>query len=508
MNKPSSQERYVRNKSDASSSSKMVRSKVTLELHLLPVDVLRDIFSRLSLKQAVRMSALSREWWRLGLCHPDLVFTKDTLFGSNKIIYYIDRESTTAEFITRVDNLLRPFWSSPTTTTTVDKFVVKFGLTRHHMHHIDRWINFSTESMAKHISLDLIGWSVHEDDKYVVPLCKLSGSNGSCVKSLHMANVCVKLAPSFSGITNLKKLSLHMVSIDADDLQCLLLSCALLESLRLEDSPLSSFSIRQELCRLQHLSVRECPVGTIQLRAPNLTTFQFDDFPTQIVLIESSKLLEATFVFKNIRYNWCEDALDYVLAELPAALPYVHKLFVHVLVEDEEQKFSKTHTAFLYLRYLNLNIDIIDTPEDTSWVTRFVNLLDLAPLLEELELHISSSKSDEVPATVRILTDLPGPLHRHLKSVHITGFCDLVGIVELVLYILRNCTVLEHMVVDPVIWMYCGYPYTGQFYSVSKANSSQEFARPSFTEEELRPAREFARKHLDKVEFRHILTIL
>ncbi|XP_044318697.1 uncharacterized protein [Triticum aestivum] len=335
MNKPSSQERYVRNKSDASSSSKMVRSKVTLELHLLPVDVLRDIFSRLSLKQAVRMSALSREWWRLGLCHPDLVFTKDTLFGSNKIIYYIDRESTTAEFITRVDNLLRPFWSSPTTTTTVDKFVVKFGLTRHHMHHIDRWINFSTESMAKHISLDLIGWSVHEDDKYVVPLCKLSGSNGSCVKSLHMANVCVKLAPSFSGITNLKKLSLHMVSIDADDLQCLLLSCALLESLRLEDSPLSSFSIRQELCRLQHLSVRECPVGTIQLRAPNLTTFQFDDFPTQIVLIESSKLLEATFVFKNIRYNWCEDALDYVLAELPAALPYVHKLFVHVLVEDE-----------------------------------------------------------------------------------------------------------------------------------------------------------------------------
>ncbi|KAM3299205.1 hypothetical protein ACQJBY_040604 [Aegilops geniculata] len=336
MDKPSSQEHYIRNKSDASSSSRMVRSKVTVELHLLPVDVLRDILSRLSLKQALRMSALSREWWRLGLCHPDLVFTKDTLFGSNKIIYYIDRESTAAEFITRVDNVLRPFWSSSTTTTTtVDKFVVEFGLTRHHMHHIDRWINFSTESMAKHIGLDLIGLSVYEDDKYVAPLCKLSGPNGSCVKSLHMANVWLKLPPSFSGITNLKKLSLHMVSIDADDLQCLLLSCALLESLRLEDCPLSSFSIRQELCRLQHLSVRDCPVGKIQLRAPNLTTFQFDDCSTQIVLIESSKLLEATFVFKNIRYNWCEDALDYVLAELPAALPYVHKLFVHVLVEDE-----------------------------------------------------------------------------------------------------------------------------------------------------------------------------
>ncbi|XP_040256731.1 uncharacterized protein [Aegilops tauschii subsp. strangulata] len=278
--------------------------------------------------------------------------------------------------------------------------------------------------MAKHIGLDLIGLSVYEDDKYVVPLCKLSGPNGSCVKSLHMANVWLKLPPSFSGITNLKKLSLHMVSIDADDLQCLLLSCALLKSLRLEDCPLSSFSICQELCLLQHLSVRECPVGTIQLRAPNLTTFQFDDCPTQIVLIESSKLLEATFVFKNIRYNWCEDALDY------------------------EQKFSKTHTAFLHLRYLNLNIDIIDTPEDTGWVTRFVNLLELAPLLEELELHISSYKSDEVPARAVI--------SKVYTSVYMS---------ELVLYILRNDILLPRMVVDPMAGMKDD-SFTKRFYSV------------------------------------------
>ncbi|SPT21118.1 unnamed protein product [Triticum aestivum] len=307
----------------------MMRSKVAVELHLL--------LSRLSLKQAVRMSLLSGEWRRLAICPPDLVFTEETLFGSNTTMI-TDPESMAAEFlesmniefITRVDSVLRASWSTSTMTTasTVNKFVVKYGLGTYHRHHIDRWINFSTESMAKHIGLDLIGLSVYEDDKYVVPLCKLSGPNGSCVKSLHMANVWLKLPPSFSGITNLKKLSLHMVSIDADDLQCLLLSCALLESLRLEDCPLSSFSICQELCLLQHLSVRECPVGTIQLRAPNLTTFQFDDCPAQIVLIESSKLLEATFVFKNIRYNWCEDALDYVLAELPAALPYVHKYWV------------------------------------------------------------------------------------------------------------------------------------------------------------------------------------
>jgi hypothetical protein len=96
------------------------------------------------------MTAISREWRQIGICHPDLVFTEETFF-SNNTARNTDLESMAAEFITRVDNVLRPLWStSTTTTTTVDNFVVKFGLNRHHMHHIDRWFDFSTASMAKH----------------------------------------------------------------------------------------------------------------------------------------------------------------------------------------------------------------------------------------------------------------------------------------------------------------------------------------------------------------------
>jgi hypothetical protein len=107
----------------------------------------------------------------------------------------------------------------------------------------------------------------------------------------------------------------------------------------------------------------------------------------------------------------------------------------------------------------------------------------------------------------RTVTAVPGPTHRHLKSAHITGFCEFMGIAELALYILGNAIVLERMVVDPVQWMEYGYPYTGQFFSVSKADSSKEFVRPSVTKEELQ-GREFAKKHLDREEFSHILTIL
>ena len=69
----------------------------------------------------------------------------------------------------------------------------------------------------------------------------------------------------------------------------------------------------------------------------------------------------------------------------------------------------------------------------------------------------------------RIVKAVPGPLHRHLRSVHITGFCDLVGIAELSLYILGNAIVLERMVVDPVA--YAETLHTDDIYSVSKAGS-------------------------------------
>ncbi|CAM0958057.1 unnamed protein product [Alopecurus aequalis] len=497
-----SQEGFIRDKGEA--SKRIVKSKVAVELHLLPTDVLRDVLSRLSLKQAVRMSGLSREWRRLGICHPDLVFTKDTFFGSNTT-RCTDSRTMATEFITRVDNVLRLLWSSSTTaTTTVDMFVIKFRLARHQRHHIDRWIDFSTASRTKHLGLDLFGWSGREEDLYVVPLCKLSGPDGSCIKSLDMAYVCLKLPPSFRGITNLRKLSLHEVSVDASDLQGLLVTCAFLESLSLDSCPLSSLSVREELCQLQYLSVHECEVGIIRLQAPNLTIFEFDDCLTQIVLSKSLKLSEATVVFKHTSYNWCTDELDYILTELPTALPYVHKLFLNLVVQYKVQIFSKTHATFINLRHLNLNIDVLYNDEDTTWVMGLVKLLELAPLLEELELHIAC---DRYGLLDRIVTAVPGPLHRHLRSIHITGFCNFVGIAELALYILENATVLKCMVLDPVLWMDYGYPYSGQFYSVSKGGSSEEFVRPKVTEEELR-GREFAKKHLDREEFCHILTIL
>jgi hypothetical protein len=37
-----------------------------------------------------------------------------------------------------------------------------------------------------------------------------------------------------------------------------------------------------------------------------------------------------------------------------------------------------------------MNLEIFSYPLDTSWAVGLVNLLELAPLLEELELHVSN----------------------------------------------------------------------------------------------------------------------
>ena len=317
-------------------------------------DVLHDRLSRLSIKDVVRMSTLSFEWRLLMICHPELVFTKDT-FGISTdtntdpdldfygIIKDINtkRASWTAEFIANVDSVLRPLWStSTTTTTTLDKFAVEFGLRRKNKYHIDRWVSFSIVSRAKHIAfhftfdVDCFGPGC-DQYKYVFPLCRLSGPSGSCVTSLILGYVWLKLPPSFCGIINLRKLTLNTVSISDDDLRCLLLSCALLESINIEwcDS-LSSLLIGQELCRLQYLRVRHCELKMIELHAPNLTKFEFDDYVMQTVLSDSSKLSEAIFV-SNLRVlDGYDDVLDYMFTELPTALPHVHTLLLLLTVNQ------------------------------------------------------------------------------------------------------------------------------------------------------------------------------
>uniref|UniRef100_A0A453FYM3 F-box domain-containing protein n=2 Tax=Aegilops tauschii subsp. strangulata TaxID=200361 RepID=A0A453FYM3_AEGTS len=181
---------------------KTTRSK-DLQLHHLPTDVLRVILSRLTMKEAVRMSILSRKWSRLWKCYPKLVFTRATMRRSNATTG--PAKPLRTRFIRGINSIQRQLKSS-----NLNKFVVKFALRKRHTPHIDRCINFCASSMAKHVVLDLCPGpkgSTDTDDKYSFPLHLLGASGGSCVKSLSLGFVNLTLPPDHRGFANLKKLS-------------------------------------------------------------------------------------------------------------------------------------------------------------------------------------------------------------------------------------------------------------------------------------------------------------
>jgi hypothetical protein len=112
-----------------------------------------------------------------------------------------------------------------------------------------------------------------------------------------------------------------------------------------------------------------------------------------------------------------------------------------------------------------------------------------------VQLDADSSR----PSAISSAMAMQGPLHRHLKSVYMSGFCDVLGLPELALYILGNATALKCMVVDPAAY---NDLEDANIYSVSKGGSSKELPC------HINQKRMFAQKNLDKEEFRHILTIL
>ncbi|XP_047074693.1 F-box protein At5g03100-like [Lolium rigidum] len=426
-------------KTDRCVKKTMSRSK-GIQLHHLPNDVLRGILSRLTMKEAVRMSILSKKWSTLWKCYPKLVFTRATMRGSNAATTGPAKPLRT-RFIRGINSIQRQLKSS-----NLNKFVVKFALRKRHTPHIDRWINFCAASRAKHVVLDLCPGpkgSSDKDDKYSFPLHLLGASGGSCVKSLSLGFVYLTLPPDHCGFANLKKLSLQMVHVTGD-LRCLLPNCAVLEWLSLTKCRMDELSIGQELSRLHYLQVKYCMLQKLDIRAPNLTMFLFAGRTIPILLGEPVKISEAT-----VELITSSDCFSYVFTDLVDALSHVQSLSISFRIETKVINFVKNQTRLTNLRRLVLKIDIVGSPEVTGGILRLAYLLELAPALEELVLHMCCFDS-AIDGEPNEDAYRPHP-HHHLKTIKMTGFYGLLGQVELALYLLRNATSLERMIIDPVV---------------------------------------------------------
>ncbi|KAJ1275743.1 hypothetical protein BS78_05G159500 [Paspalum vaginatum] len=348
------------------------------QFHRLPPDIIYGVLSRLPFKEAARTSMVSRRWRMLWRCYPKLIFTRDTMLHGS----ITDDHSSThivTTFIRRVNSVV---WQLK--LGTLKKFVVIFPLLRRDAHHIDRWVSLSATSRARRIIRDLCPETenMDEDDKYCFPLHLFPSDN--CVKSLCLGFVSLTLPPSLGGFTNLKKLGLHMVSIKGH-LQCLLPKCEVLEWLSLTQCSLQDLSICQPLHRLRYLRVQHCRLPKLHVQAPNLTEFELTDYPIPIVLGECLNLSKPTIMLLS-----SSDCFDYVFAELPGVLCHVqHRLSVNMTIRTKTQGFVAGGARFNNLKHLILNLDVQGFNDTSNWIIRLASLLQLAPILEELELNVT-----------------------------------------------------------------------------------------------------------------------
>lgn len=460
------------------STFKVGRSK-DLQLHHLPPDILRDILSRLTLKEAVQMSLLCKKWKHLWKCHPKLVFTRATMRSCNAMT--VHQKSMRTRFIRGINSVLRQIKSA-----NLCKFVVKFRLFERHTHYINRWVKFSAASKAKHIVFEFYPGpkgNTDTDKRYSFPLDMFNASGGSCVKHLRLGFVSLTLPSNFCGFKHLKKLCLHKVVITGE-LQCLLPECSVLEWLSITWCKLVGLSISQKLSRLLFLRVNYCNLQELNIHAPNLNKFEFADDIIPIALIESLNISEATINLFSL-----SDCFDYVFSKLINAFSHVQFLTVNLSIETEVQGFVKNPFRMSYLRRVILKIDISGWSETSSGILRLAYLLELAPILEELVLHMCCFA--EASYVWELSEDgLPPCPHSHLKTVCITGFYGYHGQLQLALYILRNATCLERLIIDPEV------------------RNNSFVPSPELQQREIATGRRLARYHLLPKGFGKVLQIL
>uniref|UniRef100_A0A0D3FN72 At1g61320/AtMIF1 LRR domain-containing protein n=1 Tax=Oryza barthii TaxID=65489 RepID=A0A0D3FN72_9ORYZ len=297
---------------------------------------------------------------------------------------------------------------------------------------VDGWVRFCAASRARRIAFDFTPGAKNifkglPDDKYIFPLHVFSGpdSSPSHVRSLNLAYVCLNTTTTgFAGFANLKKLTLHKVLF-----LIMLPECTALEWLSIICCSYTELTLCKPLLRLRYLCLHYCNLEKIELEAPNLTSFDLINRPIPLALSESPKVMKFKLLHKSVRYG---DNLDYICTELPAALPGVQKLSITstLYIYDELKRFAKTSVRFINLRHLNLSVD---------GILRLAYLLEVAPVLEELELHINEERICHRIGMIK------------LRRVVMSGACHWQGLIELAHCILRCAIRLDCMIMDPMV---------------------------------------------------------
>ncbi|KAL7096349.1 hypothetical protein ACP275_10G074300 [Erythranthe tilingii] len=376
----------------------------------LPNDILVDILSLLSLKEAARTSVLSSRWVNLWKHTPTLDFDDQTAF--EKIHKQIELlESEALKYVNWVDSVVKSHRSP-----TLKEFAIRFSLDTTSKNSISRWLEFAFSRQVQRLELDL-------------------GKYSSWPKYYCFPNELKELS-----FKSLKELSFKSVHLSDGVIESFLNNCPLLERLVVRlTNKISNVQVCGPSLRLKHLEIVYCTgLKSLKVSVPNLTSLRVSR-PEGLVLDCVPMLVDV-----SINCGDCDESVKSLLSTLSCCISQLEILslvmYKRRYVYEEPVGLCK-FTEMPKLKKLVINYSARGH-ENLVWLTA---LMRASPCLEEFGLNYGWYKLARKNREVKDPMRCP---HHNLKVFKFSGYYGRSSDAELLGYILENCVVLEKIIID------------------------------------------------------------
>ncbi|KAL8039137.1 hypothetical protein ABFX02_10G015400 [Erythranthe guttata] len=382
----------------------------------LPDDILVCILSLLPVKESARTSVLSSRWINLWKHTPSL--NLNAPFTPFEV-----RDVEKCNFVRWVNCVIRSHRAP-----TLKEFVVRFTLDRENRHAITRWLEFAFSRRVEKLEFDFYGY--HDASYYYRFPEKFLTLKG----------------PLSNNFKSIKVLSFKCLNVTDEDIDFFLRNCPLLEQLIVHGSEkISKLEICGSSLRLKHLDMHCCyNMKSLEISVPSITSLAVPIL--ERLLIKNVPMLVEMFV------NCAGDTINF--RNLSSALSggCVSQLKILRLRMSALWKTSKPCIFPQLPKLKKLEIEY--------WARGVENLINMTAVVRAspyLEEFVFKYKWDDLRSRDRLVKDVISfPVkdeisfpHNHLKVFKFCGYYGRTNEVELVLYIVENCVVLEKLIIDP-----------------------------------------------------------
>ncbi|KAL2898120.1 hypothetical protein RDABS01_039902 [Bienertia sinuspersici] len=390
----------------------------------LPDDILSHIQSRLTLKEAVATSFLSRRWNKLGISYPILDFEGLKAFE-------------TEVFVQRVDKVLELFKGSK-----VHKFRIVYPLSKPSRSHVNGWISFAFRMGVSELELNFRFFaSLGGPDSYYFPahvFGKEEMMNPQCASSLTAS---LNFEKRFDC---LKDLCLRSVNLSGKVFEVILFRCSSLERFLL----MYNYGLKIAKNTTPHLKLKSLELyfckdlEKLELLAPNLVSLQYQG-RERTLCIKNAQQLASLRLSVPDSPDPNESMLfprgtRFLFNQFSSYLPMLESLVVSVRIFKDIRDFAEL-CVFSNLKQLVLDVSC-------SFFVRLgyqvvASIMRAAPYLELLEIVLPPIFLGYWQIQALELASMSP--HQNLKEVKVYGFRGDGNTMEFLNYLLQYAVSLK-----------------------------------------------------------------